>query len=53
MFFSKTFCHVKTDEMAVDCYLKLLGGEGGYNVISSWYIRCNEWLLIMLLRYKS
>ena len=28
-FFSKAFCGVKTDEMEVNCYLKLGGGEGG------------------------
>ena len=29
LIFSKAFCRVKTDEMEVDCYLKLVGGEGG------------------------
>ena len=33
-FFSKAFCGVKTDEMEVDCYLTLVGGEGG---ISSYF----------------
>ena len=28
-FFSKAFCRVKTDEMEVDCYLKLVGGKAG------------------------
>ena len=29
LIFSKAFCHVKTDEMEVDRYLKLVGGEDG------------------------
>ena len=28
-FFSEAFCREITDEMEVDCYLKLVGGEGG------------------------
>ena len=28
LIFSKAFCRLRTDEMEVDCYLKLVGDEG-------------------------